>query len=128
MFIRGEIPKQARLRFRIVDVKDESSTPVPVVIVLVQESNAWMVAPLYALIALLRPRDLNRGRAKRGLLKNDLVASRNIHFPIPAIERLCPDKRCRICGTPGEGARTDRNALNGNAVGKRERGYGMHLY
>jgi hypothetical protein len=39
-FVGGEIPKQARLGLLIIDVDEETPPPVPVFIVLVQESVA----------------------------------------------------------------------------------------
>jgi hypothetical protein len=51
----------------IVDVDDESSAPVPVVIVLGQKSDAGFFAPGEAGITLLGARDFDGGRIERRL-------------------------------------------------------------
>ena len=78
-----------------------------------------------ARISLLGARDFDGGRSERRLQKQDLVASRDIHIPVAAIQRFCIDERRRIGGTPGKIARTGGNAMDGNAIRQGKRGDGM---
>ena len=96
-----------------------------VVVVLGQESDARLFAPGEALVALLGAGDFDGGRSERAPSQHDLVAGRNVHVPVAAIERFGPDQRCRIGGAPGEIARADGHAVDGNAIGQGKRRDGM---
>src|SRR5262249_45875714 len=105
--------------------EDEGLSPMPVGIDFAQESNAWLFAPREASIALLGARDFDSGRSERRFLQHDLIARRDLHIPVAAIERFRPDERGRFRWTPGKVPRTHRNTSDGNAVCRRKRGDGM---
>ena len=125
VLVRGEIPEQPRLALLIIYADDKRPSPVAVVIVFIHERDAGLFAPGEADITLLRARDFDCRRAERRLLKQNLVASRNLHIPVAAIQRFGPDQRRRIGGTPGKIAGPGGNSVNRDPVRQWKRRDGM---
>src|SRR3984957_12538791 len=122
LLVSREIPEQTRFLLRVINVDEEAFSPVPVVIVLGQESKARLVAPGEVDITLLGASDFHRGPSEWRPQKHDLVTRRNVHIPAAAIKRSCPDQRRRIGSPPRKIARTQRNASDGNAIRQWKRG------
>src|ERR1035437_2627 len=96
MLIGGKIEDHAGLSLWIIDIDDGAVPPVPVVIPLAQQSGVLLTAPMEANITLPGPRNFHGWSGERSLLKQDLVASRNIRLPVAAVKRLRPNQRRRL--------------------------------
>jgi hypothetical protein len=91
-----------------------------VLILFIEQRERRVLAPPNALVALLRSRYFNGRTRERRLLHKHLVARGNFDFPVAAVQRLRPDKRGRIGRAPGEVARPQRHAVNGDAICDRQ--------
>src|ERR1700683_2803558 len=125
-FVGGEIPQQARLLLRIVDVDDEGLSPVLVVVVFGTQGAPRFFASVVAGITLDGARDFRRRRAEGRLGKHDLVAIGDVGIPVAAVERFSPYESGGIGRTPRKIAWAKGNSVDGHAIGKGQRGDCMY--